>query len=155
MANDGNNSDKKFRFWKLEFLFVRLGHILVLLMRGSKEKDLRYFKYLSVTHGSSVDTKLGYVYYRIFESAFFLIEEISSFIWAIIESCSFFNFSRDFSKKPDIWSKPILKQPHRNDFQTCSNAFFLSSTTLTFFNLTNSSRSRSSSVALIKEIASS
>ena len=35
-------------------LFVRLGHILVLLMRGSKEKDLRYFKYLSVNHGSSV-----------------------------------------------------------------------------------------------------
>jgi hypothetical protein len=54
MANDGNNSDKKFRFWKLELLFVRLGHILVLLMRGSKEKDLRYFKYLSVNHGSSV-----------------------------------------------------------------------------------------------------
>ena len=136
-------------------LFVRLGQILVLLMRGSKEKELRYLQLVA-----SQSRKFSWAlnedgYYRIFESAFFLIEEISSFIWAIIESCSFFNFSRDFPKKSEIWSKPILKQPHRDDFQTCSNAFFLSSTTLTFFNLTNSSRSRSSSVALIKEIASS
>jgi hypothetical protein len=49
MANNGNNPlARNLDFGKLGLFFVRLGDILVLLMRGSKVKDLRYFQVLEL-----------------------------------------------------------------------------------------------------------
>lgn len=87
------------------------------------------------------------------DRAFFLHEEISCLIFSTIELCSDSKFCFDFLKYSAMISLLTLLATIITGCSDYTIFFFLSKTTFTFLSLTNSSRSRSSSVPFIKEIA--